>query len=45
MTTGVPNLFMISFHLDSVYCQRVPLLLEQGWRTNLLSRATLSATS
>jgi len=23
--TGIPNLFTISYHLDTSYCQRVPL--------------------
>jgi len=29
ITTGVSNIFTISFHLGTVYCQRVPLLPGQ----------------
>jgi len=31
----VPNLFMSSYHLGNLYCQRVPLLPEQLFWSNL----------
>jgi len=32
---GVPNLFTISYHLGTVYCQHIPLLPEQLIWSNL----------
>jgi len=29
ISAGFPNVFTISYHLDTSYCQRVPLLPEQ----------------
>jgi len=35
LKSGIPNLFTISYHLDTSYCQRVPLLPEKLNWSNL----------